>query len=113
MYPIAFKHQALGLLETMNDYEVAAELGVARRTIRNWQSKRSELLAYKGNKKRIKLKPGRRPEVIPGPTGMLEFINGLRDAERALTTIHVVTWIKRDRRAWLVSYLANKKPGTG
>ncbi|ETV68034.1 hypothetical protein H257_15976 [Aphanomyces astaci] len=85
MYPIAFKHQALGLLETMNDYEDAAELGVARRTIRNWQSKRSELLAYNGNKRRIKLKPGRRPEVFPGPTGMLEFINGLRDAERALS----------------------------
>ncbi|RLO11337.1 hypothetical protein DYB28_010349 [Aphanomyces astaci] len=113
MYPIAFKLQALGLLETMNDYEVAAELGVARRTIRNWQSKRSELLAYKGNKKPMKLKPGARPEVFPDPPGMLEFIHGLRDAERALTTIHMVTWIKRNQRAWLVSYLANKKPGTG
>ncbi|RQM30419.1 hypothetical protein B5M09_011963 [Aphanomyces astaci] len=105
--------QALGQLETMNDYEVAAELGVAWRTIRNWQSKRSELLAYKGNKKRMKLKPGGRPEVFRDSPGILEFIHGLRDAERALTKIHMVTWIKRNQRAWLVSYLANKKPGTG
>ncbi|RHZ03135.1 hypothetical protein DYB31_009136 [Aphanomyces astaci] len=44
---------------------------------------------------------------------MLEFIHELRDAERALTKIHMVTWIKRNQRAWFVSYLANKKPGTG
>ncbi|RLO07091.1 hypothetical protein DYB28_003077 [Aphanomyces astaci] len=75
----------------MSVYQVATELGVARRTLRNWVTKRAQILAYRGNKKRMKLTPGGRPEVFPDPPGLLEFIHGLRDSERALTTIHMVT----------------------
>ncbi|RHY40914.1 hypothetical protein DYB34_011978 [Aphanomyces astaci] len=97
----------------MSVYQVATELGVARRTLRNWVTKRAQILAYRGNKKRMKLTPGGRPEVFPDPPGLLEFIHGLRDSERALTTIHMVTWVKRNQREWLVSYLVDKKPGCG
>ncbi|ETV66886.1 hypothetical protein H257_16815 [Aphanomyces astaci] len=113
MYPIAFKLQALGLLETMTVYQVATELGVARRTLRNWVTKRAQILAYRGNKKHMKLTPGVPSEVLPDPPGLLEFIHGLRDSERALTTIHMVTWVKRNQREWLVSYLVDKRPGCG
>ncbi|RHY81144.1 hypothetical protein DYB37_011501 [Aphanomyces astaci] len=97
----------------MSVYQVATELGVARRTLRNWVNKRAQILAYRGYKKRMKLTPGGRPEVFPDPPGLLEFIHGLRDSERALTTIHMVTWVKRNQREWLVSYLVDKKPGCG
>ncbi|RHZ14508.1 hypothetical protein DYB26_004224 [Aphanomyces astaci] len=94
----------------MSVYQVATELGVARRTLRNWVNKRAQILAYRGNKKRMKLTPGGRPKVFPDPPGLLEFIHGLRDSVRALTTIHMV---KRNQREWLVSYLVDKKPGCG
>ncbi|RHY82401.1 hypothetical protein DYB26_008606 [Aphanomyces astaci] len=55
-YSIAFKLEALKLLETLSDYKVAGLLNVARRTLRNWPKQRNELLAYKGNKKRLKSK---------------------------------------------------------
>ncbi|RHZ40641.1 hypothetical protein DYB31_007833 [Aphanomyces astaci] len=93
----------------MSVYQVATELGVARRTLRNWVTKRAQILVYRGNKKRMKLTPGGRPEVFPDPPGLLEFIHGLRDSVRALTTIHMV---KRNQREWLVSYLVDKKPGS-
>ncbi|RQM14920.1 hypothetical protein B5M09_012044 [Aphanomyces astaci] len=37
----------------------------------------------------------------------------MRAQERALTTSHLFNWIKRHQAAWLRSYIARKKPGTG
>ncbi|RHY99467.1 hypothetical protein DYB31_014106 [Aphanomyces astaci] len=113
MHSIAFKLEALRLIETMNDTKVAVELGVPRRTVRYWYSQRTELFAFNGNKKGMKLQPGGRHEVFPDPPGLVQFINELRDAERALTTMHMITWIKRNQRPWLLNYLATKKPGSG
>ncbi|ETV74094.1 hypothetical protein H257_11396 [Aphanomyces astaci] len=96
-YPIAFKLEALKLLETLSDYKVAVLLNVARRTLRNWQKQRNELLAYKGKQEA--------PEV--------QYINDLRDAERALTTMHIINWIKRNQRTWLLDYLSTKAAGSG
>ncbi|ETV67370.1 hypothetical protein H257_16455 [Aphanomyces astaci] len=67
MHSIAFKLQALKLLESMND------------------TKRTQLLAFDGNKKLMKMQPGGRHEVFPHPSGLVQFINELRDAERGLT----------------------------
>ncbi|RHY55305.1 hypothetical protein DYB34_008631 [Aphanomyces astaci] len=111
MYPISLKLEALGLLEFMSDYKVAEKLGIPRRTIRNWTKQRFELLAYEGNKKRMKIEPGRRREAFPDPPGLVDFINQLRDAERALTMLHLITWI--NQREWLLAYLATKQPGNG
>ncbi|RLN99216.1 hypothetical protein DYB28_013874, partial [Aphanomyces astaci] len=93
--------------------KVAALLNVARRTLRNWQKQRNELLAYKGNKKRLKVRPGGRPEQFPDPPGLVQYINDLRDAERALTTMHIINWIKRNQRTWLLDYLSTKAAGSG
>ncbi|RHZ18810.1 hypothetical protein DYB31_014216, partial [Aphanomyces astaci] len=112
-YPIAFKLEALKLLETLSDYKVAALLNVAHRTLRNWQKQRNELLAYKGNKKHLKVRPGGRPEQFPDPPGLVQYINDLRDAERALTTMHIIIWIKRNQRTWLLDYLSTKAAGSG
>ncbi|ETV63660.1 hypothetical protein H257_19408, partial [Aphanomyces astaci] len=57
-----------------------------------------------------KLEPGGRYEVFPEPLGLIEFINHVRDNERALTTTHMITWIKANQRAWMIDYLAKKKP---
>ncbi|RLO06880.1 hypothetical protein DYB28_013259, partial [Aphanomyces astaci] len=97
-YPISTKLQAFGMLETMSDYMVSAALDVPRRTLRNWMSQRHEILAYDGNLKNIKLEPGGRYEVFPDPPGLIEFINHVRDNERALTTTHLILWIKANQR---------------
>ncbi|RHZ24510.1 hypothetical protein DYB37_012295, partial [Aphanomyces astaci] len=111
-YPISTKLQAFGMLETMSDYKVSAALDVSRRTLRNWMSQRHEILAYDGNLKNIKLEPGGRYEVFPDPPGLIEFINHVRDNERALTTTHLILWIKANQRKWLNNYLATKKQST-
>ncbi|KAF0706512.1 hypothetical protein AaE_014070, partial [Aphanomyces astaci] len=110
---IAFKLEALKLLETLSDYKVAALINVARRTLRNWQKQCNELLAYKGNKKNLKVRPGRQPEQFPDLPGLVQCINDLRGAERALTTMHIINWIKRNQRTWLLDYLSIKAAGSG
>ncbi|RHY02537.1 hypothetical protein DYB36_008393 [Aphanomyces astaci] len=96
-YPISTKLQALGMLETMSDYKVSVALDVPRRTLRNWMSHKHEILAY---------------EVFPEPPGLIEFINHVRDNERALTTTHLILWIKANQREWLNNYLATKQQST-
>ncbi|RQM20368.1 hypothetical protein B5M09_013482 [Aphanomyces astaci] len=91
-YPISTKLQALGMLETMSDYKVSAALDVPRR---NWMSQRHEILAYDGNLQNIKLEPAGRYDAFPEPPGLIEFINHVRDNERALTTTHLIMWIKQ------------------
>ncbi|ETV97427.1 hypothetical protein H310_09757 [Aphanomyces invadans] len=89
------------------------KLGIPRRTIRAWANNRWEILAYEGNKKRMKIEPGGRTEKFPDPAGLETFINDMRVQERALTMTHIINWIKCNQAEWLRAYIAHKKPGTG
>ncbi|RHY88644.1 hypothetical protein DYB35_012452 [Aphanomyces astaci] len=100
------------MLETMSVYKVSAALDVPRRTLRDWMAQRHEILAYDGNLKNMKLEPGGRYEVFPDPPGLIELINHVRDNERALTTTHLILWIKAKQREWLTNYLATKQQRT-
>ncbi|RHY83178.1 hypothetical protein DYB35_008734 [Aphanomyces astaci] len=110
-YQVAIRLEAIALLETMSDYKVSAQLGIPRRTIRSWADQRDDILAYTGNKKRMKLSPGGRSESFPDPTGLVEFIAEMRARDGALTTTHIINWIKRFQPDWLRLYLADKEPG--
>ncbi|RHY21665.1 hypothetical protein DYB36_011549 [Aphanomyces astaci] len=113
-YTVATKQEVLGLVETgLVDYKVSELLGIPRRTIRTWIDQKWDILAYDGNKKRKKIVPGGRPETFPDPDGLVLFMNEMREQERALTTTHIVNWIKRHQADWLRSYVARKKPGAG
>ncbi|RHZ06856.1 hypothetical protein DYB31_004055 [Aphanomyces astaci] len=106
--------EVLGLVEAaLVDYKVSELLGIPRRTIRTWIDQKWDILAYDGNKKRKKIVPGGRPETFPDPDGLVLFMNKMREQERALTTTHIVNWIKRHQADWLRSYVARKKPGAG
>ncbi|KAF0706047.1 hypothetical protein AaE_014280, partial [Aphanomyces astaci] len=112
-YTVATKQEVLGLVEAgLVDYKVSELLGIPRRTIRTWIDQKWDILAYDGNKKRKKIVPGGRPETFPDPDGLVLFMNEMREQERALTTTHIVNWIKH-QADWLRSYVARKKPGAG
>ncbi|RHY87509.1 hypothetical protein DYB28_003093 [Aphanomyces astaci] len=111
-YPISTKLQALGMLETMSDYKVSVALDVPRRTLRNWMSHKHEILAYDGNLNNIMLEPGGIYEVFPDTPGLIEFINHVRGNVCALTTTHLILWIKANQREWLNNYLATKQQST-
>jgi hypothetical protein len=49
--------------------------------------------------------------MFPDPSGLVEFITEMRERERALTTTHIINWIKRHQVDWLRLYLAGKQPG--
>ncbi|RHZ17159.1 hypothetical protein DYB26_007486, partial [Aphanomyces astaci] len=113
-YTVATKQEVLGLVEAaLVDYKLSELLGIPRRTIRTWIDQKWDILAYDGNKKRKKIVPGGRPETFPDPDGLVLFMNEMREQERALTTTHIVNWIKRHQADWLRSYVARKKPGAG
>ncbi|KAF0709046.1 hypothetical protein AaE_012998 [Aphanomyces astaci] len=92
---MAVRLQVLKLVETSNVHNVSKLLGIPRRTIRSWIDQKDDILAFDGNKKRMKLSPGGRPD----PVGLLECIKEMRN--------------KRFQTDWLRTYLARKSLGTG
>ncbi|RLO03737.1 hypothetical protein DYB28_007750 [Aphanomyces astaci] len=87
---MAVRLQVLKLVETSNVHNVSKLLGIPRRTIRSWIDQKDDILAFDGNKKRMKLSPGGRPD----PVGLLECIKEMRVRERALTSAHMVALIE-------------------
>ncbi|RHZ39790.1 hypothetical protein DYB26_012195 [Aphanomyces astaci] len=61
----------------------------------------------------MKVSPGGRREMFPDPEGLVDFIVEMRVRERALTTTHIINWIKRYQSQWLRLYLIDKQAGTG
>ncbi|RHY92453.1 hypothetical protein DYB37_010366 [Aphanomyces astaci] len=57
----------------------------------------------------MKLEPGGRYGAFLDPPELIEFINHVRDNERALTTTHPILCIKANQREWLNNYLATKQ----
>ncbi|RLO14086.1 hypothetical protein DYB28_006320 [Aphanomyces astaci] len=57
-YNIAIKQEVLRLLAFTVDYKVAELMNIPRRTIRTCVEQKVDILAYLGNKKRKKIKPG-------------------------------------------------------
>ncbi|RLO00177.1 hypothetical protein DYB28_010025, partial [Aphanomyces astaci] len=112
-YAISVKLDALAMMASMSDYKVSENLGIPRRTIRSWFDQRDEITAFQGNKKRMKVSPGGRREMFPDPEGLVDFIVEMRVRERALTTTHIINWIKRYQSQWLRLYLVDKQTGTG
>ncbi|KAH9113921.1 hypothetical protein LEN26_003112 [Aphanomyces euteiches] len=99
-------------LESATDRQVAEQYGIPRRTVRNWAAKKHEILSYDGNTKNKNLTVGGRPAVFPSPHALVEYMDSVRAKERALSTGHIINWIKRHERPWLTFYLATKKPGS-
>ncbi|KAG9417112.1 hypothetical protein AC1031_001502 [Aphanomyces cochlioides] len=81
-------------------------LGIPRRTIRNWEAKRFEILAFEGNKQRKKI-TNVGHETLPDPPGLVAYMT------RALTCLHIINWIKPYHYNWMTAYLADKPPGRG
>ncbi|ETV71550.1 hypothetical protein H257_13214 [Aphanomyces astaci] len=100
-------------MASMSDYKVSENIGIPRSTIRSWFDQRDEFTAFQGNKKRMKVSPGGRREMFPDPKGLVDFIVEMRVRERALTTTHIINWIKRYQSQWLRLYLVDKQAGTG
>ncbi|KAH9147364.1 hypothetical protein AeRB84_008999, partial [Aphanomyces euteiches] len=100
------------LLLDHSDYAVSALMGIPRRTIRNWEKQRYEILAFEGNKQRKKISNVGH-EIFPDPPALVSYMTRVRQQEKALTCLHVINWIKRHHYSWMVAYLADNPPGRG
>ncbi|ETV63927.1 hypothetical protein H257_19142 [Aphanomyces astaci] len=83
------------MLRSMPYRQVAAELSVPSRTVRNWQRVEDQLLAYKGNKKTTNLPGAGRPTILPQPVGLLAFMDA------------------RQTQEWVTQYMERQKTGRG
>ncbi|CAK4231626.1 unnamed protein product [Aphanomyces euteiches] len=105
------RRRALELLQTLSTYQVAKEMAISRRTIRNWAANSEAILEFKGSKMRKKMKSVGRKEILPDPTALKEYMTEMRAKERALTCVHVIKWLKKHHRDWLRVYLSGKNNG--
>ncbi|CAK4688858.1 hypothetical protein LEN26_021273 [Aphanomyces euteiches] len=77
------RRRALELLQTLSTYQVAKEMAISRRTIRNWAANSEAILEFKGSKMRKKMKSVGRKEILPDPTALKEYMTEMRAKERA------------------------------
>ncbi|KAH9095153.1 hypothetical protein LEN26_017910 [Aphanomyces euteiches] len=93
------------MLKTMSSYEVAMVFDVDPSTVRKWASKQAKYIEVP-NKKSKNLPGAGRLEALPDPQALVDYITERRSRERAVTTIHVINFMKRTQRAWINSYVA-------
>ncbi|KAF0701199.1 Aste57867_8308 [Aphanomyces stellatus] len=110
-YTLAFKPNAIGLLQSTGPTELSKLIGVPIANLKRWKQKTAVLLAFEGNKRRKNLDGAGRPEEIPDTIATVAYMNKMRDNERAHTCTHLVNFIKRHHRHWLQEYLEEKKRG--
>ncbi|KAF0683163.1 Aste57867_24756 [Aphanomyces stellatus] len=91
--------------------ELSKLTGVPIANLKRWKQKTAVLLAFEGNKRWKNLDGAGRPEEIPDTTALVAYMNKMRDNERALTSTHLVNFIKRHHRHWFQEYLEEKKRG--
>ncbi|CAK4754768.1 unnamed protein product [Aphanomyces euteiches] len=99
------KLEAIEMLKTMSSYEVAKVFDVDPSTVRKWAFKQAKYIEVP-NKKSKNLPGAGRHEALPGPQALVDYITERRSRERAVTSIHVINFMKRTQRAWLNSYMA-------
>ncbi|CAK4294828.1 unnamed protein product, partial [Aphanomyces euteiches] len=99
------KLEAIEMLKTMSSYEVAKVFDVDPSTVRKWAFKQAKYIEVP-NKKSKNLPGAGRHEALPGPQALVDYITERRSRERAVTSIHVINFMKCTQRAWLNSYMA-------
>ncbi|KAF0719770.1 Aste57867_803 [Aphanomyces stellatus] len=106
-YTLAFKLNAIGLLQSTGPTELSKLTGVPIANLKRWKQK----TAFEGKMRRKNLGGAGRPEEIPDTIALVAYRNNMQENERALSCTHLVNFIKRHHRHWLQEYLEEKKSG--
>jgi hypothetical protein len=106
-YSIALKIDMIGLLQETNPRDLAKSTGLPHANLQRWKAMSSKHLAFPGNKKRKNLSGAGRPEAMPDSEALVQFMEKMRDEERALTCTHMIMYLKKHHRSWLDEYLGD------
>ncbi|ETV64284.1 hypothetical protein H257_18806 [Aphanomyces astaci] len=68
--------------------DLAKSTGIPHTNIQRWKTMSAKYLSFEGNKNRKYLSGGGRPESLPDSQALVQFMDKMRDDERALTDIH-------------------------
>ena len=106
---IAQRREALRLLdEGISKKNVAEKYNVSRTALVKWLSRRNEYTDFKGNAKASRMKKGGRPPKIPFAASLKEYMELLREKEKALSVSHIINFIKENQAEWFEAYRSNK-----
>ncbi|RQM31157.1 hypothetical protein B5M09_013607 [Aphanomyces astaci] len=86
-----------------------AEHGIPRSTWIDWQKRRTELATTRRNAKRPTLGGQGAKAIFPFKYELLAFMKDVRREEHILTSMHMVTFMKRNHGEWLASYRTGKR----
>ncbi|RQM31301.1 hypothetical protein B5M09_013735 [Aphanomyces astaci] len=78
-------------------------------TWQGWRSKEDKIMANKRHSRCATMGGQGAKEIIPFKDDLLAFMRGRRDEERYVRVFHLMQWVKKYQKAWLVQYLASKK----
>ena len=91
-HTVKTKLEAIEMLKTMSSFEVAKKFDVDPSTIRKWASKHAKYSDVANKKSKNKPTAGR-PEALPDPQALVDYITERRSRERAVTSRHVINFM--------------------
>ncbi|RHZ21996.1 hypothetical protein DYB37_006756 [Aphanomyces astaci] len=110
-YSIDEKRKLLAMFEATatSHRKFCAEHGIPRSTWIDWQKRRTELATTRRNAKRPTLGGQGAKAIFPFKYELLAFMKDVRREEHILTSMHMVTFMKRNHGEWLASYRTGKR----
>ncbi|CAK4112121.1 unnamed protein product, partial [Aphanomyces euteiches] len=101
---------ALDMLQQLGVREVARRMQTSPSNIRNWKKQSEVLHAFAGNQQRYRVDGAGRPTIIPNPDKLVAFMTAMSAREKALSSVHIIMFLKKHERQWLNDYVAAKPP---
>ncbi|CAK4701020.1 hypothetical protein LEN26_013462 [Aphanomyces euteiches] len=109
---IAQKLVAISIVEASNVREAVAITGYDERRLRAWVQAKEKLRVFDGSTTRKKNtgKCGGKP-ILPDPNALALYVRDLRREERAVTSGHMINFLRMNHSEWIESYVATRKDG--
>ncbi|RLO09329.1 hypothetical protein DYB28_003733 [Aphanomyces astaci] len=93
----------------LNDNQFSQQHAIPPGTWKGWRAKEAKILASRRHGRLATLGGQGRKSLFPFKDDLLGYIRDRRTKEKYLRVFHLILWIKRNHRSWLLQYIESKK----
>ncbi|RLO00941.1 hypothetical protein DYB28_000766 [Aphanomyces astaci] len=93
----------------LNDNQFSQQHAIPPGTWKGWRAKEAKILASRRHGRLTTLGGQGRKSLFPFKDDLLGYMRDRRTKEKYLRVFHLILWIKRNHRPWLLQYIESKK----
>ncbi|RHY70751.1 hypothetical protein DYB34_010411 [Aphanomyces astaci] len=93
----------------LNDNQFSQQHAIPPGTWKGWRAKEAKILTSRRHGRLATLGGQGRKSLFPFKDDLLGYMRDRRTKEKYLRVFHLILWIKRNHRPWLLQYIESKK----